>query len=458
MFFRRIKTPALAHNAYVLGGSEHAIVVDPRRDIDEYLRVARDAGLTITHIALTHRQEDFVIGSAALARSTGAMVVTGAQPHFGHGDIRLADGDELVVDGVRIRALATPGHTPESTSYAVFVPEAPQRAWGVFTGDALFAGTTGRTDLVDPRRTGEFAGQLFDAVHDKLRPLGDQALVLPAHGAGSVCGSHIANRDETTLGLERVYNSVFTESRDAFIRSKVEARVPRLPTFDRVAELNSRGGIAMAIDPNAVRVLEASTFDAARAAGVVIDTRSPEAFASGHIPGSLNVPLAGLGVFAAWIANPSSSILLVVDVPADAPEAVAALARLGLDGVAGMLGGGFAAWRRAGLAIARAGTISPAELAAHREQYVVVDVREDEELEHGTIPRARHAYVGYLDAHLADLGLKRDDAIVVTCSSGARSALAASLLLRRGFRQVSNLLGGLMAWKRIGLPIERRRV
>ncbi len=377
VFFRRIKTPAIAHNAYVLGGSERAIVVDPRRDIDEYLRVARDAGLTITHIVETHRQEDFVIGAAALARSTGALIVTGSHPAFGHGDIRLADGDELVVDGLRIRALATPGHTPESTSYAVFVPEAQHRAWGVFSGDALFAGTTGRTDLIDPRRTGEFAGQLFDAVHEKLVPLGDQALVLPAHGAGSVCGSHIANRDETTLGLERVYNSVFTESREAFIREKVEARVPRLPTFDRVAELNSRGGIAMAGDPNTLRVLEASAFDAARAGSLVIDTRSPEAFASGHIPGSLNVWLAGLGVFAAWVANASSTILLVLDDPEDAPEAVAALARLGIDGVAGMLGGGFAAWRRAGLAIARAGTIAPHELAARREHFVVVDVREE---------------------------------------------------------------------------------
>lgn len=457
VFFRRIKTPALAHNAYVLGGAEHAIVVDPRRDIGEYLRVARDAGLTITHVVETHRQEDFVIGSAALARATGAMIVTGSQPQFGHGDIRLADGDELAIDGFRIRALLTPGHTPESTSYAVFFPESPRRAWGVFTGDALFAGTTGRTDLVDPRRTGELAGQLYDALHDKLLPLGDQAMVLPAHGAGSVCGSHILNRDETTIGLEREYNAVFLDTRAAFIRRKLEARVPRLPTFDRVAELNSRGGVAMASHPDAVRVLEPSTFDAARGGSVVIDTRSAEAFAGGHIPGSINVWYEGLGVFGAWVANPSSTILLVLDEPGEAPEAVAALARLGIDGVVGVLGGGFARWSRAGRPVARSGTITPTELAARREQYVVVDVREDDELASGTIPNARHAYVGHLDAHLADLGLERDDAIAVTCSAGHRAALGVSLLRRRGFRNVSNLLGGMTAWRQLGLPVERRR-
>jgi len=199
MLFERVKTPGIAHNAYVIGDGREAAVVDPRRDVDEYLEIARKNGFAIKYLIVTHRQEDFELGTAELARKLGAKIVTGRHELFGHGDLRLKTGEELRLGGLRLQALETPGHTPESMSYAVFAPEQPDRAWGVFTGDTLFVGETGRTDLTDARRTAENAAILWDSVHKQIAPLGDQALILPAHGAGSVCGGDIAERDQSTI-------------------------------------------------------------------------------------------------------------------------------------------------------------------------------------------------------------------------------------------------------------------
>jgi hydroxyacylglutathione hydrolase len=234
MYFQRFKTPGLAHVAYLIGDHGEAAVIDPRRDVDEYVAAARAQKLTIKYVVETHRQEDFVMGAKALVEVVQAKVVSFDHALFGHSDIRLRDGEALAVGKLELRALHTPGHTPESTCYAVFIEDAPGRALGVFTGDTLFIGETGRTDLTDPKKTGEHAGQLFDAIHAKLLPLGDQAILWPAHGSGSVCGGHIADRDESTLGLERTYNPVFTKSREQFIDAKIEERIPRPPYFRKL--------------------------------------------------------------------------------------------------------------------------------------------------------------------------------------------------------------------------------
>ncbi|HSN26441.1 MAG TPA: MBL fold metallo-hydrolase [Kofleriaceae bacterium] len=201
-----MKTPGLAHNAYLLGEASEAVVVDPRRDLDEYLEIARENKLVIKYILETHRQEDFVMGSKELADITGAKIVSLDHPLFGHSDIRLRDGETFRAGSLAFRALHTPGHTPESTCYAVYLDQVPERAWGVLTGDTLFIGETGRTDLPDRLKTRENAGLLYDMVHRKLAPLGEQALVWPAHGTGSVCGGNIAPYDESTLGIERASN------------------------------------------------------------------------------------------------------------------------------------------------------------------------------------------------------------------------------------------------------------
>jgi hydroxyacylglutathione hydrolase len=457
MFFQRIKTPGIAHSAYILGESGEAVVVDPRRDVDEYLRVARENKLTIKYVLQTHRQEDFVLGSAELARVTGAKIVNGRHELFGHGDIRLKDGEDFDFGEIRIRALHTPGHTPESMSYAVFIPDSPDRAWGVFTGDALFIGETGRTDLPDPEKTGENAALLYDSIHDKLLPLGDQTHLYPAHGAGSVCGGNIADRDQSTLGLERGYNPVFTKSRAEFVRAKIDERIPRPPYFEVMEKLNLKGGIPIARQPKEVPVLQPKKFASEKGEGIVIDARDPEAFAAGHIPDSLSVWAAGLPVFGGWVAGPSTPVFLVLTNIDQLEDAVLSLARIGVDNVAGVLAGGFDTWRDAGMPIARSGAVTPREVEKLRGEVRVLDVREDSEFEdEGHIPRASHLFVGYLPKHLRkiDPPLDKAERVAVTCSVGHRASLAVSILRREGFERVDNILGGMTAWGKLDLPTE----
>jgi hydroxyacylglutathione hydrolase len=444
MFFQRIKTPGLAHNAYLLGDKEAAVLVDPRRDIEEYLTLARENDLIIKYVIETHRQEDFVIGSKEVAEKTGAKIVSLDHSLFGHSDIRLKDGETLTAGGLTFKALHTPGHTPESTSYAVFLKDIPDRAWGVLTGDTLFIGETGRTDLTDPKKTREHAGVLFDAVHEKIAPLGDQTLLWPAHGSGSVCGGNIAERDESTLGLERTCNPVFTKGRAAFIEAKLRERIPRPPYFSLMERLNLKGGIPVAKKPDGIAMLPAKKFAAEIKQGIVLDGREPEAFAGAHIPGSYSVWLDGMAIFGGWLANQTTPVYLVLDSMDDLETAVLSLGRLGVDNIQGVLAGGFAAWRDAGQPLEYSGTVAPRELADAREKFVVLDVRDDMEFEdEGHIADARHLYVGYLD---------RKAPIAVVCSVGHRAGLAASILRRNGYQNVKNLLGGMTAWTKLELP------
>ncbi len=454
MFFQAIQTPGIAHVSYVLGSNGEALVVDPRRDVDVYLDVLQSQGLNLRYVLQTHRQEDFVLGTTLLARLTGARIVAGKHPITGYADLLMGERERLQLGGLSLLALHTPGHTPESMSWAVYLDTHPTLAWGVFTGDALFAGETGRTDLQDPERTFDNAALLYDSLHQKVLPLGDQALVLPAHGAGSVCGSHIADRDWTTLGLERHRNPVFTLERDAFIEHKLRERLPRPPHFWHMEELNLQGGLALARRPNVIPLLSPREFQQSSQDWPILDAREPEAFAGGHLPGSLNIWMGGLPIFAGWVARHDSPVFLVLPEHAEVQQAVLSLARIGIDQVEGILSGGFRAWSREGLPVEHHATLSPLALHENARRFQTLDVREISEFEEGHIPGARHAYVGELEERLADLGLREDMPVAVTCGSGHRSGLATSLLLRQGFRRVANLLGGMNAWKKLDLPVE----
>ncbi|QQR42754.1 MBL fold metallo-hydrolase [Myxococcus xanthus] len=453
MYFQAIKTEGLAQITYILGSDGEALVVDPRRDIDVYLDVLRRQELRLRYVLQTHRQEDFVEGTSALARSAGAQVVAGRHPITGHADVRMGERERLHLGALTLVALHTPGHTPESMSWAVYLDPHHAQAWGVFTGDALFAGETGRTDLAAPERVYENAALLFDSLHQKVLPLGDQTLVFPAHGAGSVCGSGIADRELTTLGFERLHNPVFTYSRSDFIQRKVQERLHRPSYFSRMEEVNLRGGVPLSADSSAIPFLEPKRFQWESHSGLVLDVREPESFAGGHIPGSLNVWMQGLSVFSGQMAQPGTPLFLVLPAHADSKEAVLALARVGLDQVAGILTGGFGAWRNAGLPIESSGTLTPEALFSQLEGFQVLDVRERSEFERGHILSARRAYVTELEECLSELGLREDHPVAVVCSTGHRSGLATSILLRNGFQQVSNVLGGMSAWRRLELPV-----
>ena len=436
-------------------GAHDAVVVDPRRDIAEYLECARQAGVKIQFVLETHRQEDFEYGSRALAHMTGAKIVTGEHDLSGRSDLRLPDGGELTVGDTRLVSLHTPGHTPESVCYAAYRKDAGDRCWAVFTGDALFVSETGRTDLADPRRTAENAGRLYDALHAKVAPLGDQALLYPAHGSGSACGGNIADRDESTLGIEKRTNPVFTVSRDEFIRHKLAENLPRPPYFAHMEKVNLEGG--RPLPPlQRVRSLPPRDFEKEIGQGMVIDTRSPDAFAAAHMPGSYNVWLEGLAAFGGWLASEDTPVLLVVDAPEDIAPAVLSLARIGIDSVKAVLAGGIASWREQGHPVTALGTTSASEANAWREagQAAFLDVRDENEWRAGHIPGALHAYVGNLEQSLPALPLPKDRRLVVHCSVGNRAGLAASILHRHGFTDLHNMLGGMAAWRSLELPTE----
>ena len=458
MFFQRVKTPGLGHNAYVLGcGNGLAVVVDPRRDVAEYLQLARDNDLSIAYCIETHRQEDFEFGSATLAELTGAKILAGPHPLFGRVDVQVGDGEEFTVGTTRFVALATPGHTPESMSYAVYPKDAGDQCWGVFTGDALFVGDTGRTDLSDPEKTAENAGILYDSVHQKLAPLGDQALLLPAHGAGSACGGNISERDESTLGIERATNPVFKKSRPEFMAQKAGEHLPRPPYFSHMEVVNLEAGRPIPVSL-ADRVLAPEAFQNSARDGIVIDTRSPDAFAGAHIQGSYNVWLEGLSTFGGWLAGEQTPVFLVVEQPGQAPAAIAKLARIGLDRVEGVLVNGVEAWREAGLPIEALGTTSAGEAARWREEgdAYILDVRDDMEWEEKHIPGAHHTFVGHLEKNLPEI--PKDRRIVAHCSVGHRSGVAVSILRRNGYTNVYNMLGGMTAWEKLGLPLNRNQI
>ncbi len=458
MFFQKFKTPGIAHVAYMFGEKDEVVVVDPRRDVEAYLRAARENSLQIKFIVETHRQEDFVIGSRYLAELTGAKIVTFDHPLFGHSDIRLQDAEELEVKGMVLRALHTPGHTPESTCYAVFLQDARAKAWGVFTGDTLFIGEAGRTDLPDPSKTSENAGILYDAIQSKLAPLGDQVQIWPAHGSGSVCGGNIAERDESTLGIEKLTNPAFKLSREEFVAAKLHERIPRPPYFALMEKVNLKGGIPLGKQLQEIPFLPASKFATESKQGIVLDGREPEAFAGGHVPGSMALWLEGMAVFGGWVATDTTPVYLVLDDESEAETAVLSLARLGVDRVEGILAGGFDAWRDAGLPIEYSGTISAKQLEGALADYTVLDVRDDVEFEdEGHIEGATHLFVGYLDKHLDGIeqALHEKKQVAVVCSVGHRAGLATSLLRRRGFEQVSNVLGGMTAWKKLKLPLQK---
>lgn len=455
MFFQRVKTPGLGHNAYVLGcGDGLAVVVDPRRDVDEYLQLACKNNLSIAYVLETHRQEDFEFGSRELAQRTGAKIVGGRHELFGDIDVKLGDGEALTVGATRIVALETPGHTPESVSYAVYVKDGGDKCWGVFSGDALFVGDTGRTDLPDPDRTGENAGVLYDAVHRKIGPLGEQTLLYPAHGSGSACGGNISARDASTLGIEMVTNPVFTMDRSDFIEHKLAEEMARPPYFRHMEEVNLRSG-RPAESPLRVRVLQPKDFEARMNDGIVIDTRTPEAFAAAHILSSYNIWLAGIPAMGGWIADENSRIFLVVSEPADVETAVRSFARIGIDGIEGVLTGGVEGWREQGLPIGQIATTSAGDTAERRKhgELHILDVRDEYEWNEKRIPGALHCYVGYLEGQLPEL--PEDAEIVVHCSVGHRSGVAASILARNGFTRVCNMLGGITAWESLGLPLEK---
>jgi hydroxyacylglutathione hydrolase len=448
MFIDQIKSEGLAHLSYVVGSAGHAAVVDPRRDCDVYVEVAADHDCKITHIFETHRNEDLLSGAAVLAKKTGARVYHGPNPAE---DVAYAEtareGNRFELGDMRLTVLETPGHTDDSLSLAVVQKTSGDDVIAVFTGDALFVGDVGRTDFY-PSRAREVAGLLYDSLR-KLVELGDQAVVFPAHGAGSVCGSQMADRDFSTIGYERRNNPrLGIAERDTFIEAKLAERHEMPPYFRHMEKLNLSGAPPMD-HPIAPPPLTAEAFKRAASDSVLVDVRSASAFLGSHLPGSFALPVGLLSSFAGWLLRPEDTIVLVAQDVDQARSAARLLARIGYDRVLGFLAPSLPAWAAAGEDFGALPVIEAREVRERLSRgypgWTLLDVRSDEEVSEFRVPGAQHVYVGELPVRLEDL--EQQQKYTVMCASGARATIAASVLLRAGWHQVDLFLGSVGAWK-----------
>ena len=460
MFLETVRTEGLAQLSYVLGEEKGAcVVVDPRRDVGVYLDIALGREARITHAIETHVHADFVSGAHELAAETGCRVAAGATGSYDFEPLRLADGNVLEVGTLRLRALHTPGHSPEHVCLVVEVEAG--RPWAVFTGDTLFAGSVGRPDLSADADPDALARALWRSLTERLLPLGDGVIVLPGHGSGSPCGPDIGDRDLTTLGYERAHGRFLGLGGEEAFAKAVLASLDDVPAYyPRTKALNARGAVPTG-GPSWVPPLEPEAFRRAAHDGAqVVDGREIEAFGAAHVDGALSVALRDL--FPAWagrVLDPDGPLLLVLPRHADPAEAVAHLHRIGYDRVVGWLGGGMRAWIESGLPWVRRRDMSVQELreaVEGGEGLQVLDVRSEEEWEEeGHVPGAVHRSAAALAAEGAEgLGLDPERPVAVYCGSGYRSSLAASLLERRGFSDVRNVLGSWSGWTGAGYPVE----
>jgi hydroxyacylglutathione hydrolase len=452
MIFTQHYLACLSHASYLVGDETtgRTVVVDPRRDVGDYLAEAAARGLTIERVIETHVHADFVSGHLELAERTGAVI------SYGHGarvefDVELlADGQRITLGDVTLEIMATPGHTPESICIVVYEYPDDTVPYGVLTGDTLFVGDVGRPDLLaaaDPQLSAEtLARKLYHSLHDRLLRLPDATRVFPAHGAGSSCGKQLSAETSSTLGAQRSGNYALQPmSEEEFVAAVTEGQPVRPPYFEFDALRNRE--VHPLLDDDPPPVLALGDVLAQRDAGaVLLDYREPSDFAAGHLHGAVNIGLQGR--FAEWageVLSPARDIVLVGD-PSAAVEAKIRLARVGYDRVIGQLDDPATAFGNADVAAASS-RLTAAQLAsvlAAGPDVQLVDIREPSETAGGVVPGAGLIPLARLTAVLDTL--RRDAPVIVYCASGYRSSIAASVLAEAGFADVSDLLGGYRAW------------
>ena len=479
MIFKQFYLPCLAHASYLIGDETTgtAAVVDPQRDIDQYIAFASDHGLKIKHVFLTHLHADFVAGHLELRDRVGATIYLGGTAKAVYAFTPRHDGDILEFGRVRLKALETPGHTPESISIVVYDLDASDaHPYAVLTGDTLFIGDVGRPDLRVALgwSATDLGGMLFDSLHQKLLSLPDQSLVYPAHGAGSLCGRAISKETVSTLGEQRRLNYALQPmTREAFIRV-VTADQPEAPpyfTYDAVLNSQERPtldeALAREMKPLTLDAVLALQADAAQVGGVqmgtqigvqigvqILDTRDPEEFAAAHLAGSINIGLGGqYATWAGTVLDPAHSIVIIA-APGREFESATRLGRIGFDRVVGYLENGMQSLDSRPDLIASTEHLSAqaaAERLASAHPPLAIDVRTPREREQKHIDGSLSVPLNRLADHLPSL--PKDRHLLIYCAGGYRSSVAASLLQRSGFHSVAEIAGGFAAWEAANLPV-----
>lgn len=454
MYFEQFYLGCLAHASYMLASEGEAVVVDPQRDVDLYIKAAADHGLTIRHIFESHLHADFVSGHRELAARTGAKIYMGAQAGATFPHVDVSDGFELKFGKASIRVLETPGHTPESICLVVTDHEKTDAPWAVLTGDTLFIGDVGRPDLSPQHTPAQLAGMLYDSLHQKLLTLADSVLVYPAHGAGSLCGKNMRAERSSTIGTERLTNyALQIKSREEFI-AQLTSHLPTRPEyFAKDAEINRTGAAALSELP-ALRAISPHELQKMLKDGeIALDVRPGDEFAAGHVPGSVNIALSGQ--FASWagtVLGLSAHPVLIAATDAQVEEARTRLARVGIEALDGYLAGGVAAWKEAGLPVATVKQMTVDDLNARLRSggLQVLDVRREPEWDAAHIEDAVWWPLDHFKVSPPEID--HDVPLAVHCKGGYRSIIACSLLQRAGFGRVLNVVGGFDAWQQAKLP------
>ena len=447
----------LGHQSYLVGdgASGVAAVVDPRRDIEIYLDAAARAGVRITHIFETHLHNDYVTGAREFAERTGATIVNAGSAQLQYDYQGVSDGSRVAVGTLTFQALATPGHTPDHLSYAVY-EQGADTPYAVFTGGSLLVGTVGRTDLVSPGMTLTLTREQYRSVRRLLDAFPASVRVYPTHGAGSFCGtSREAPAHASTLGQERIVNPVAHASDESeFVRQQLASYglYPRYYVY--MHDINQRGPRVLGGVP-VVPPLAPAAVNAHMRSGVpLIDGRHRDAFAREHVPGSLNIELdETFGTYVGWLLPFNAPLMLQIEDADGRHDAVAQLIRIGYEQTQGYLDGGIAAWKSADLPVAAFERIDVPELhrrwVEHSQPLAVLDVRDDQEWASGHIPAAQHIHVADLPRHLNALPL--DVPVATICASGHRAEIAASLVAATG-RSAVAVQGGMPDWIQRGFP------
>jgi hydroxyacylglutathione hydrolase len=452
MYFEQFYLGCLAHASYMLGSGGEAAVIDPQRDVEIYLNAAEENGLKIRHILETHLHADFVSGHKELAARTGARIYIGekAGATFPHAGVH--DGSEVTFGSCKISVLETPGHTPESICLVVTDTEKRPSPWAVLTGDTLFIGDVGRPDLSPAFTPQQLAAMLYDSLHGKLMKLSDDVLVYPAHGAGSLCGRNMRAEKSSTIGTERLTNyALQISTREEFVKQLTTNLPARPEYFANDAEINRGGAAAMDELPELTPIPATKLKTLIEQGTPALDVRSTEAFAAGHVPGSISIALSGQ--FASWagsLLGLSARPVLIADTPDQIEEARVRLARVGIEDLTGYLQEGIAGWKKAGFEMATLPQISARDLSQRKDLHVL-DVRRDGEWQAAHLERAELWPLDRLKDSLPPLD--KSVAIAVHCKSGYRSTIACSLLQRAGFTNVINVIGGFDAWQQEQLPL-----
>lgn len=452
MVVEQLYTKCLSEAAYFIASDSEAAVVDPLRDVDEYIRKAEEMGVKIKYIFETHFHADFVSGHLELSQRTGAPIVYGPNTETKFDVHVAADGEEFSVGKLKIKVMHTPGHTLESTSYLLYNEEGKPHC--VFTGDTLFVGDVGRPDLFSGNMSKEeLAGMMYESLNDKIKTLADDVIVFPAHGPGSSCGKNLGAETYSTVGQQKAKNYALQDmTKEEFIKAVTDGLSTPPAYFPLNAKINKEGyesmDALMRIAMTGFTVPELK--EKLKEEVVLLDTRPATVFTQAFIPGAISIGLEGR--FAEWAGSllPFDQPLVLVTEPGKEEETVVRLARVGFENVQGYLEGGIDAWINAGEKVDMIIDIEPDELAMdmpHDNKLEVLDVRKESEYDAGHVKGATNAPLDSLRDIFNIALISSENNLYVHCAGGYRSVIAASLLKRQGYHNLRNILGGFAKMK-----------